>query len=149
MKIFSRSAIVVLGAVFGLTSGAAMAAETHVVIDAVIGKACWIEGYTNTSITWTVTVKDGDTTAAELQGSGVNFNQMAVTKGNARFDVSYGVVLEVSNNSGRADLKIANPMIMADHGGPAVFGALVGGEDGGDDDWQDLLLNVTCLHNAG
>ena len=40
-------------------------------------------------------------------------------------------------------------MIASDSGDPAVFHAIVRGEDGGDDDWQDLILNVTCLNHAG
>ena len=31
----------------------------------------------------------------------------------------------------------------------ALFGTTFGGEDSTDDDWQDIIANVTCLHHAG
>jgi hypothetical protein len=128
-------------------------ADDSGIFDVAIGKACWIEGYTNSGATWTVTVTNGEAVALVLEGTGVNFAPMAVKQGSARFDVTGGVEAKFAatygGNAMDARVKFVNGSINSDSGDPAVFHTIVGGEDGGDDDWQDLILNVTCLHHAG
>lgn len=118
-----------------------------------IGKACWVEGYTNTGATWTVTLTNGESTPLVLEGTGVNFAAMTVKQGSARFDVAGGVIgafeATYGGNPMNARVKFNNGALLSDSGDPVLFHTIVGGEDGDDDDWQDLILNVTCLHHAG
>ncbi|MDJ0630618.1 MAG: hypothetical protein QNJ44_20345 [Rhodobacter sp.] len=136
-----------------LASAPHAAAEATGVFDVDIGKACWFAGYTNSAAVWTVTVKDGDDIVLVLEGSGVNFAPMNVAQGNARFDVKSGVSASFKATYGGSALngrvKFMNGLIPSDSGDPALFHTTVGGEDSTDDDWQDLVLNVTCLHHAG
>ena len=118
-------------------------------IEVAQGKACWIAAYTNSAANWTMTIKDAEATVAVFQGSGVNFAPMKVVQGNARVTVKNGLTATFKSSTGKAGIKIANHTINSDSGDPAVFGTSFGGEDGGDDDWQDLLANFTCLHHAG
>ena len=141
-----------LGGVFAIAATPEAKAEASGFINVSIGKACWVEGYTNAAATWTVKIRNGDSVALVLEGSGTNFAPMTVTQGSRRFDVTGGVVAEVSADYGGpmdVRLKFGNHTIASDSGDPALFHTVIGGEDGADDDWQDLILNVTCLHHAG
>lgn len=129
-------------------NGSAKSQEVYY-LEVAVGKACWVEAYTNSAATWTMTVKDGDKTVLVFQGSGVNFAPMKVIKGNPRFTVRNGATVTFKSATGKAAIKIKNSTIASSNGDPAVFASLIGGEDGGDDDWQDILANVTCLHHAG
>jgi len=148
-----RSTMAAFAIIAASASVSQAADQTSGAFDVSIGKACWVEGYTNTGATWTVTIKNGDATAVVLEGTGENFAQLPVTQGSARFDVSGEVVgtfqATYGGNAMNARVKFSNGLIPSDSGDPAVFHALVGGEDGGDDDWQDMILNVTCLNHAG
>ena len=134
---------------FGVLTPMVANADNSIAIDVAIGKACWVEAYSNSAATWTMTVTNGDATAAVFSGSGVNFSQMPVVQGSARFDVTGRVVATFASTINKAEVKAAATTINGDSGVPAVFHTLIGGEDGGDDDWQDILASFTCLHNAG
>ncbi len=142
-KLFAFAALLMVG-----LNGPAKSQEVYY-LEVAIGKACWVEAYTNSAATWTMTVKDGDKTVLVYQGSGVNFAPMKVIKGSARFTVRNGATVTFKSATGKAAIKITNSTIASSNGDPAVFGSLIGGEDGSDDDWQDILANVTCLHHAG
>ncbi|EBA04159.1 hypothetical protein RB2150_06648 [Rhodobacterales bacterium HTCC2150] len=127
----------------------AMADGSTFEVDSSQGKTCWVHAYTNSSATWTMIVTDGDTPIAEFQGSGVDFNPMPAAKGLEHFVVKEGIHVDFSSSTGKADVRAAAHMIPDDNGGPAVFGTAFGGEDGSDDDWQDILAVFTCLNNVG
>ena len=118
-------------------------------IDVSQGKACWAEAYTNAGATWTMTLKDGDDTVAVFQGAGTNFAPMQVIEGSARFTVKSSITATFTSGTGMVDMQIVYSTINSPNGDPAVFGHLIGGEDSTDDDWQDILANITCLHHAG
>ena len=133
----------------GATATAQAQNQQGYILNDVIGKVCWVEAYTNSAATWTMTIKDGGKTVLVYQGKGVNFAPMKVIKGSARFTVRHGAIATFKSATGKAAIKVRNSVILDSTGDPAVFGSLFGGEDGGDDDWQDILANVTCLHHAG
>ena len=129
--------------------GAAFADGSTFNVDSSKGKTCWVHAYTNSSATWTMIVSDGETPIAEFQGTGVDFTPIAAAKGVEHFKANDGVSVAFSSSTGKADVRAAAHMIPDDNGGPAVFGTAFGGEDGSDDDWQDILAVFTCLNNVG
>jgi len=94
-------------------------------------------------------ITNGGKVAVVMKGRSTNFAPMKVVQGSARFVVKGGVIGKFKSATGKTYIKIRNVVIPSDNGDPAVFGHLIGGEDSTDDDWQDILANVTCLHHAG
>jgi len=144
--LFNYSCLTVIG---GLLMFGSAQAEVRLPIDASDGKACWVAAYTNSAAVWTLTILTGTATAVKMSGSGINFAPMKVIEGNARFTVKSGLEAIFDSSTGRTEVKLKASTIVNKKGDPAVFGNLFGGEDGTDDDWQDILVNVTCLHHSG
>ena len=72
--------------------------------------------------------------------------------GTGRFVVTGGVSATfnaVYRQDLEARVKFANVAISDDAGQPVAFHTVVAGEDCSDADWQDLLLNMTCLRKPG
>ena len=127
-------------------------AEATGLFDAVLGQTCWVQGYTNTAAIWTVNIMTGEDQAVVLHGSGEDFIPMNAIAANSRFVVTGGVRAEFSavyQQDLDARVKFANVAVNDDSGQPVAFHTVVAGEDGSDADWQDLLLNVTCLRKPG
>lgn len=144
-----------LTAAFAATAflGAGQAhADATGIFDAALGQTCWVQAYTNTAAIWTVNITSGENEVVVLHGSGEDFIPMNAISGNTRFVASDGVRAEFSavyQQDLDARVKFENVAVNDDSGQPVAFHTLVAGEDGSDGDWQDLLLNMTCLRKPG
>jgi len=145
---------IVLGLALGLgPTGTAAVAQVEGYFDVAVGKACWVAGYTNSAATWEAAFMNDDQPALVLRGAGTNFAPMQVVSGSARFDAEGEVKAAFKATYQGAEMnarvRFSNATINGDNGDPALFHTVVGGEDSTDDDWQDMIVNVTCLHHAG
>jgi len=146
---FYKTFFVAASLAMTMTTSAALGQDNVYVVDSSEGKDCWVEAYTNSSATWTMIVSDGDDPIAEFQGTGTDFVSMPAVKGPAKFVAKLGISVTFQSSTGKADIKAVGNIIPTDNNGPAVFGTAFGGEDGSDDDWQDVLAVFMCLNKAG
>ena len=72
---------------------------------------------------------------------------MKVIIGNARFTVKARVQAKFASYMRKVEVKIQATTINNKNGDPRVFGFLINGEDGDDEDWRDVVATITCLHS--
>ena len=151
LRHFSTAAALAFSMTF--SSSAAVFAEedqAHIVtIDVAIGKSCAISAFTNAANEWTMRVMNGDKLAALYKGAGTDFKPMVLAEGESSFVVEDSVKAFFSAGSDKFAVRQGESAILTDKQGPSVFSTLIGGEDGSDDGWQDIVATITCLRIDG
>ncbi len=112
---------------------------------------CSVSGFTNTEAKWRIELVRGPAKeiVVVLEGEGLDRQPLDVVEGQARFiGTSFvSLVSTVTLNGAPIDSRFQSVggTISNAEGEPSVIMSVIGGEDGSDNDWQDMVLTLTCV----
>jgi len=139
-----------LGAFVAVTmASSAMAAQSSCkgamcAIPVIPGAKCALSAYTNAAFTWTMAISnnpDGSDPFNTQEGAGENDTPMKWTSGNAVFKPGGEYVYISFTANGGTKLKMMTGSGFAE----GTSSAIMNGEDGQDNDFNDVIANVTCV----
>ncbi len=143
-----KAAIVGLFALAGTSSTALASASAcsgaTCKVPVIPGAKCVIAAYTNAGFTWTLSASVSDTgspTFNTQKGSGENDTPMKWTSGNGVFKTNSEWIYINYTANGGTNLKMNTGSGFAE----GTSAAIMNGEDGQDNDYNDVLVNVSCV----
>lgn len=118
--------------------------DSKCTIPVIQGAKCALSAYTNAADTWTMTISQapGVEPFNTQEGTGEDNTPMKWTSGNAVFTAEGEYVyLAFSASNGGKLVEMHTGSGFAE----GTSSAIMNGEDGGDQDFNDVIANVTCI----
>ena len=145
-KVLTLVSFALVGSVNTTIAAEAQCDGSMCAIPVIQGAKCALSAYTNAADTWSMSASmssDGSSPFNTQSGSGEDNTPMKWTSGNAVFEAEgeYVYITFTAQNGGES-LDIHTGSGFAD----GTSSAIMNGEDGADEDFNDVIANVTCIN---